>query len=146
LVIGNHQNSFGKYLVEKFKDEQRIIFLGPNYNLEELNNLRYYSNLYFHGHSVGGTNPSLLEAMGSGALICAHQNEFNSSILGNEAYYFSDSKDVTALLNNEQINKISNSHYVSRNLQKVKDLYLWTKIVRDYEAYFVKLLNSKEKK
>lgn len=146
LVIGNHQNSFGKYLVQKFKDDQRIVFLGPNYNLEALNNLRYYSNLYFHGHSVGGTNPSLLEAMGSGALICAHQNEFNSSILGEEAFYFNNSKDVTTLLNSEKVSKIHTHHYVSKNFQKVKDLYLWVKIIRDYEAYFVELLNSKVKK
>ena len=43
--------------------------------------LKYFSHLYFHGHSVGGTNPSLLEAMGSRTLIAAHQNEFNHAVL-----------------------------------------------------------------
>src|SRR5690606_24035540 len=88
LVIGKHDvNKFGKYLKNKFKDTN-ITFLGGIYNLTDLNNLRYYSNLYFHGHSVGGTNPSLLEAMASKALIIAHNNEFNKAILNENALYF----------------------------------------------------------
>ena len=90
MVIGKHDsNKFGTYLKEKFKDQKNIYFLGGIYNLEHLNNLRYFSNLYFHGHSVGGTNPSLLEAMASKALIVAHANEFNKSILRDNAFYFS---------------------------------------------------------
>lgn len=62
--------------------------MGGIYNLEHLNNLRYYSKLYFHGHSVGGTNPSLLEAMASQALIAAHNNDFNKGVLKENAFYF----------------------------------------------------------
>ncbi len=62
--------------------------MGGIYNINTLNNVRYYSNLYFHGHTVGGTNPSLLEAMSSGALICANDNVFNKYILEKEALYF----------------------------------------------------------
>ena len=59
-----------------------------------LNNLRYFSNLYFHGHSVGGTNPSLLEAMASQALVIAHNNDFNKGVLKENAYYFSNPIEV----------------------------------------------------
>jgi len=59
-----------------------------------LNNLRFYSNVYFHGHSVGGTNPSLLEAMASQAFIAAHNNDFNKGVLKENAVYFSNAIDV----------------------------------------------------
>ena len=79
LVVGKyHINQFGVYLRKKYKDHQNIRFIGGVYNMEHLNNLRYYSNLYFHGHTVGGTNPSLLEAMASNALIVSHDNIFKS--------------------------------------------------------------------
>jgi glycosyltransferase involved in cell wall biosynthesis len=138
LVVGNAGNEFGKYLMQKFSAEPRIRFTGPNYDIDILNNLRYYSNLYFHGHSVGGTNPSLLEAMASGCLICAHQNEFNQSILNDETFYFSDKADVTKLLNTN-ISKSSFDSYVQANLKKIETLYLWPKIIKDYETLFINL-------
>ena len=61
----------------KYKNE--VIFLGAIYDIEALNNLRFFSKIYFHGHSVGGTNPSLLEAMASSCFIMAQSNEFNRS-------------------------------------------------------------------
>ena len=87
LVIGNYNTKFGRYLQKCFKNEKRIIFLGGIYDLEMLNNLRYFSNIYFHGHSVGGTNPSLLEAMSSNSFIVAHDNIFNKSILEMMLYF-----------------------------------------------------------
>ncbi|WP_241240780.1 DUF1972 domain-containing protein [Maribacter sp. MJ134] len=102
LVVGKHETKFGEYLKEKFKDWNHIEFLGGIYNLDHLNNLRYYSNLYFHGHSVGGTNPSLLEAMASSCLIVANDNLFNKGILGEDALYFNDSNDVLTSLSKEK--------------------------------------------
>jgi len=97
LVIGKHETSFGEYLKNKYKAFSNIIFVGGVYNFEELNNIRYYSRLYFHGHSVGGTNPSLLEAMASNCLICANDNEFNKGVLKENAHYFSNANEVKQL-------------------------------------------------
>ena len=73
LVIGDYTiNNFGQRIKEKFSNNSQIIFLGSIYNNYELNVLRFFCNFYFHGHSVGGTNPSLLEAMGSSNFIIAH--------------------------------------------------------------------------
>ena len=98
LVVGNHNTKYGEYLKNKFKTNENIRFLGAIYNLEHLNNLRFYSNLYFHGHSVGGTNPSLLEAMASKALVIAHNNDFNKGVLKENAFYFSNPQDVKNIL------------------------------------------------
>jgi hypothetical protein len=80
LVIGNHATKYGQYLKDKYKNIQYIQFLGGIYDMEKLNSIRYYSNIYFHGHTVGGTNPSLLEAMASNSLVCANDNPFNRYI------------------------------------------------------------------
>ena len=78
-VIGNYTSAYGKFLKEKYSNKG-IIFLGGIFNKIHLDNLRYYSKLYIHGHSVGGTNPSLLEAMAAKTLILAHNNQFNKSV------------------------------------------------------------------
>ena len=146
LVVGNpNGNDFGRYLVRKYAHETRIRFLGAIYNLKILNNLRYYSNLYFHGHTVGGTNPSLLEAMASNSLICAHNNEFNNSILGNEAFYFSTKQEATTLIDSNIMKEIF-SGYLQANLRKIETLYLWEKIIKDYEIAFQQYVNSGNKK
>jgi len=137
LVVGKTTNDFGQYLEKKFQHNKGIQFLGGIYDIEILNNLRFFANLYFHGHSVGGTNPSLLEAMSSGALIAAHNNIFNKSILETEAFYFADSKEVSQLFLADKNN--FRSEYVSNNIEKIKTLYTWAKIIDDYEDLFVKL-------
>ena len=105
LVIGKHNTKYGEYLKSKYKSHSNICFLGGIYNLEHLNNLRYFSNLYFHGHSVGGTNPSLLEAMASKAFVIAHDNGFNKAILKENGHYFSNSQEVKNIL--DTIKKIA---------------------------------------
>ena len=64
LVVGNTETSYGKYLKDKYI-EADIVFLGGIFNKEHLDSLRKFAKVYFHGHSVGGTNPALLEAMGA---------------------------------------------------------------------------------
>lgn len=131
LVIGKHDsNKFGGLLKEKFRNNENIHFLGGIYNLEHLNNLRYYSNLYFHGHSVGGTNPSLLEAMASKALIIANDNEFNKSILRDNAFYFSNKKDVQKYL--ETIAKKDYLNKVDNCFSEINKKFNWNLINNKY--------------
>lgn len=138
LVIGNHQTSYGGYLKEKYKNQSNIWFLGGIYNLEHLNNLRNYSNIYFHGHTVGGTNPSLLEAMASNAFICANNNIFNKSILEEDAVYFKNDEEVSNFLN--IVDKQSYMQKVENNLQKIKDIYSWEQIIAQYLAHFEQIV------
>ncbi len=138
LVVGNYGKPYGAFLRKKFYDD-RIKFVGYIPSIEELNSLRWYSNLYFHGHSVGGTNPSLLEAMASNALICAHENEFNKAILKSDAFYFSNAQQVCDLVNSisaeEQHKKLTN------NQEKIKSIYNWDNIINSYEKLFLDLLD-----
>lgn len=136
-VVGNANNKFGLYLQEKFKPDKRIVFAGPIYGIESVNNLRYYCNLYFHGHSVGGTNPSLLEAMASKTLIAAHANEFNKSVLGSDAYYFTSAAEVANLLGSTDKQAAASQAFLHNNFEKIRSLYSWDKIVSAYEQVMI---------
>jgi len=144
LVIGDHKKKFGEYLKEKFKNQPNIKFLGALYNLEHLNNLRCFSNLYFHGHTVGGTNPSLLEAMASEAVILAHNNEFNKGILKENAFYFSNSEEVKDLI--LRIKKIDNLHLIQNNLKAISKEFNWEKINGEYLRLFEECFSISEKR
>jgi glycosyltransferase involved in cell wall biosynthesis len=134
LVIGKHETKYGEYLKNKFKSFENIRFLGGIYNLEHLNNLRYFSKLYFHGHSVGGTNPSLLEAMASKALVIAHNNDFNKGILKENGIYFSNPSEVKNIL--ESVKKIDNLQKVQNNYQAIIKDFNWEKINGQYLQLF----------
>jgi len=140
IIIGKFSTNYGRYLVEKYRSESNIIFLGSLYDLVVLNNLRFFSNLYFHGHTVGGTNPSLLEAMASHALVAANKNEFNESILGNDAYYFSNSSEAGVLIDTVQ-KKDGEFVKIESNICKINNLYAWEKIIDSYKTLFLKLLD-----
>lgn len=134
LVIGNHETKYGAYLKNKFQNFKNIKFVGGIYNLEHLDNLRYFSNLYFHGHSVGGTNPSLLEAMASKALIVAHNNDFNRGVLNENAFYFKNSKEVSELI--LTIKKEDSLQLIENNFEAIVNKFNWKKINGDYLQLF----------
>ncbi|OHX67010.1 DUF1972 domain-containing protein [Flammeovirga pacifica] len=133
LVVGKHDTEYGEYLKNKFKSNKRIRFLGGIYNIDSLNNLRYYSNIYFHGHTVGGTNPSLLEAMASNSLICANDNIFNRAILQNDSLYFTNSENVTEIIN--KIQKVDFVKLLENNNHKIINEFDWNIINKHYLDY-----------
>lgn len=136
LVVGKHMTKYGEYLKEKFEKNDNIRFIGGVYEIHKLNNLRYYSNIYFHGHTVGGTNPSLLEAMASNSLICANDNPFNRYILNDDALYFNNAEDVSTHL--ERVDQGSSvcQRMIGSNRDKISELYDWNIIVDQYAKHF----------
>ncbi len=140
VLIGNPGNAFGKYLVSTYRHE-RLHFIGAVFVVEVVNALRHYSSLYLHGHSVGGTNPSLLEAMACGCSIAAHENLFNRSILGNDAFYFSSPEQVRDILEIKAGTKAIYG-WKTNNLEKIRGIYNWDRIIDDYEKLF--LLRSQD--
>jgi glycosyltransferase involved in cell wall biosynthesis len=109
------------------------------YDLEILNQLRYHSRFYFHGHSVGGTNPSLLEAMASQSLVVAHDNVFNRAVLENDAYYFRNSNDIAALLNAGP-SRMGEALKINNNLEKIRTRFSWEHIANQLETVFIQAM------
>lgn len=141
VVVGNWENRFGRMLREKYVS-QKIRFAGGIFDQNMLNNLRYYCNIYFHGHSAGGTNPSLLEAMAAGAFICAHDNRFNRSVAGDHALYFKSAKDISNLINNPP-DPVSKKSSTQKNRLLIKEKYNWPAIVEAYYSLFERLVKKK---
>lgn len=139
LVIGKHNTSYGNYLKEKFAAYSQIQFVGGIYDINFLNNLRYYSNIYFHGHTVGGTNPSLLEAMASNSLMCANDNPFNRYILEDDAIYFKNASDVKTHLLEVQYDHGKYQLMIKNNNDKIANLYDWEIIVDQYAKHFLEV-------
>ena len=140
LVIGNYTNGYGNYLQKKYKSEN-LRFTGGVYNINLLNQLRFHSLLYFHGHSVGGTNPSLLEAMASGALIAAHKNVFNENVTQDEAFYFSTETEVTSIIN-KVTDKSVYKAWLEKNFEKINSKYKWSVIANKLEECFFHVLEN----
>jgi glycosyltransferase involved in cell wall biosynthesis len=134
VVVGNMKNKFGEYLLKNYNLDQ-IRFVGGIFDEEKLNQLRFFSKIYFHGHSAGGTNPSLLEAMAASASVCAHNNPFNQSVLGTDAGYFTTDDDISKLINSG-FGKPGEDQQIYNNLEKIRNKYSWDKIIKDYFDLF----------
>lgn len=145
LVVGGYQNKYGKYLYDKFSGTN-IHFLNGIYDKGKLDSLRQYSKAYLHGHSVGGTNPSLLEAMASGAFIIAHGNNFNRSVLGKNALYFNSKTDLTALfLALDQYIPNYKGLFINENINLIREKYNWDHVVSLHEEVFNEALSQSRK-
>lgn len=135
-VLGPTDNRFGKFIVHKFKNDSRIEFKGGLFDNNKVRQLQNNSYLYFHGHSVGGTNPSLLEAMASEALIAAHNNPFNKSVLHQDAFYFTNASEVRQIVETVKRQEAEKA-MVSNNLHKIKYQFNWERIVDQYEQFIL---------
>ena len=142
FVIGNITNSFGRYITSKYNDAA-IKYSDAIYDKNQLDNLRYYSALYFHGHTVGGTNPSLIEAMACGCHIAAHNNRFNKAVLHDNAGYFSTVGDVKTIITSPEPASVVDQ-WKNLNLEKVSTVYNQERIVDSYEKMMLKACGVKD--
>jgi glycosyltransferase involved in cell wall biosynthesis len=133
IVIGNTSNGFGKYLVGKYKNESRIVFLGAIFDEQKVESITSFCSLYFHGHSVGGTNPSLLDAMAAKVPLAVHNNPFNRSIIKQNALLFTNTTDVCNLIN---ANQYADAVHINNNYSAITNEFTWKMVIDQYENYF----------
>lgn len=132
------------YYKEKYGKEKNIRFVGGIYDFEKLDSVRHFSLAYFHGHSVGGTNPSLLEAMAAGCFVLAHDNIFNRAVLKDNALYYPSAEKVTEYFNNiDDITKKTKVTSTASNIEVIRNEYSWEHLVDEHERYFKWLLEQK---
>lgn len=141
IVVGNTQTGYGKKVVQKFAGD-RIVFKGGIFDTAAVQELRKNTAIYFHGHSVGGTNPSLLEAMNAGLVIAAHDNPFNNAVLGNDALYFQTSGDVRKLIDEKPF--MNKQEMVRNNLKKLDDEFNREKVIERYADFLMECYNAKQ--
>jgi len=133
--IGNWNSSeYGIGLKNKYSNFENIEIIDPIYNLEKLFILRKNCSYYVHGHSAGGTNPSLVEMMHFGKPILAFDCVFNRYTTENKATYFNSSSDLLSLLDN---NDNSSLLKVGKEMKLIAVArYSWSIIARKYEVLF----------
>lgn len=139
MVVGKTNTPLGKLLVERYKNNSNVRFQGGIYNKEHLDVLRWGSLFYYHGHSVGGTNPSLLEAMAVNTTIIAHDNIFNRSILKDDAYYFRDKNQIAQILTERNP---SFGNFSFRNQERIENEFSWERINCQYERFLKECLDG----
>jgi glycosyltransferase involved in cell wall biosynthesis len=139
-IIGNTHSSYGRLLVKKYGNKN-IRFLGAIYNKPVLDALRHFSQIYWHGHSVGGTNPSLLEAMACQCFIVAHNNIFNKSVLEEKALYFSSPEEASHIMDKAHfLRKNFYANFTPANNEKIEKIYSWDIVISKHESLFKKFI------
>lgn len=139
LIVGNWEASeYGKKLRDKYMSEKKLRLLDPIYDQSELNALRSNCRIYLHGHSAGGTNPSLVEAMYLALPIIAYGVSYNLATTNHMALYFRSSADLTQILND-----VSDKDLEEMSI-KMKDYaeknYLW----RDISLKYVEAIKNQK--
>lgn len=130
IYIGNWDRSeYGKLLKEKYSKYTNINIHIPEYDLDTLYALRSNAEMYIHGHSAGGTNPSLVEAMFFGKPILAYDVVYNRATTDEQAYYFKSSDELLALLDKNDL-KGETMKLIAQ------ERYMWRKIACQYENLY----------
>jgi glycosyltransferase involved in cell wall biosynthesis len=139
LLIAGGANYESQYLksIEQNHDP-RIRFLGPVYTEGHIEALHLGARGYLHGHEVGGTNPSLLKAMGCGNLILAHDIRFNREVLaGNGILWTKEPGSLAAALERAEGEDAGNRAEVAESCrERIDSYYSWDKVAEDHERYF----------
>ena len=130
--IGNWDNSdYGKELRRRYADHASIELLDPVYDLAQLFSYRAHCKVYLHGHSAGGTNPSLVEMMHFAKPILAYDCNYNRATMNNHGGYFASAEDLSALLSKGEF-LAHNSGTALRDIAIEK--YTWSGIRQAYLA------------
>ncbi len=129
-------------LSERAGTGKKIVMAGSIYDKARLNALRCGCTAYIHGHSVGGTNPSLLEAMSTGNIVICHDNVFNREVSSNSALYFSDEPSLAEIMNQMESTPSKFSDLGKNAMQRVERFYRWDDIVAEHEKLFSELRDS----
>lgn len=132
IVVGNHQAQTSYVKKLGTVRDPRIRMIGTVYDQKKLTCLRAHAFAYMHGHSVGGTNPSLLEAMGCGNLIFAHRNPFNHETLGDCGIFFSNSAELTGAIERVELEGADLEYWRRAVVARARARYRWADVIASY--------------
>ena len=146
VIVTTANDSFLEILETKlrFRSDGRIRFVGTVYDQELLKKIREGAYGYLHGHTVGGTNPSLLEALGSTELNLLVNVGFNREVAGEAALYWEDQKGSLAELIDraDRLEARTISSLGKKAKERIRMAYSWGDIVERYERLFEERLSA----
>jgi len=139
VVLGNFKpdsNSFHRDVMAAASDE--VIFPGAIYEAPVVQALRFYSRFYLHGHRVGGTNPSLVEALAAHCAVIAHDNQFNRWVAGSEAVYFKDETACAQIFDELLTNDSAVTRMKAASYARFQERFTWSQVLREYEELLLR--------
>lgn len=140
-ILGNYDGSTDPYhraVQEAASDE--VAFLGAIYDPTVVQALRFHSAGYLHGHTVGGTNPSLVEALAAANPVLAHDNKYNRWVAGSSALYFTSADDVAAAVDRLAADADLRRTLSANALARYHEEFTWDRVAGQYEALLRKRL------
>ncbi|QZY47753.1 DUF1972 domain-containing protein [Mycolicibacterium austroafricanum] len=143
-ILGDYDGDSDPYhqkVLDVASDE--VAFLGAIYDPATVQALRYHSLGYLHGHTVGGTNPSLVEALAAGNPVIAHDNKYNTWVAGDAGLFFSSAADaercIDVLLGDRDLAEAKSRNALSR----FESEFTWDHVAGQYEALLRKSLRRR---
>ncbi len=134
VIVGNWQYSaYGRELFKNYVNKENLCLLNPIYDQPLLNQIRSNGSLYIHGHSAGGTNPSLVEAMHLKLQVVAFDVNYNRFTTDNNAYFFENTHQLVNIIENNFVS-IYNKKMVDKAFVYSEEHYKWEHISRKYMA------------
>lgn len=135
VVLGKFDvahNAYHRDVQQAASDE--VLFPGAIYDADIVKALRFHSRLYLHGHQVGGTNPSLVEALGAGCAVLAHDNAYNRWVAGAGAAYFADESSCAQQLDRLLQGQEPLQQMKDASLARYHEQFTWDRVLQDYET------------
>jgi glycosyltransferase involved in cell wall biosynthesis len=140
-VLGEYapaEDPYHQRVIDAASDE--VVFLGPIYDKAEVEALRFHSAAYLHGHTVGGTNPSLVEAMAAGNPVIAHDNPYNRWVAQDAAVYFSTEHDVSNRLDEILASPAQLERMRAASRRRHDAEFTWEHVAGQYEQLLLRFL------
>jgi len=133
IVLGTYSSDHPYHVAVRRAAGPAVRFPGAIYDQAAVQALRHHARLYLHGHTVGGTNPSLVEALGAGSAVLAHDNAFNRWVAGPGARYFRGeaacAETLRALLHDEAALAAMREASYARHAED----FTWARVLPAYE-------------
>jgi len=144
VVVGSapYSDDYTARINDIANGDARIRILGGIWDQEQLDQLYANALTYLHGHSVGGTNPSLLRALGAGTAVIAYDVDFNREVLGGEGRFFGTSADVSMLIEAAEADPADAIEEGQRLRKHADTNYRWDDVTDGYAALLTRLKNG----
>jgi glycosyltransferase involved in cell wall biosynthesis len=138
VMLGNYKPD-GTPFQQKVLDEAgpEVIFLGAIFDRDIVRALRFHARAYFHGHRVGGTNPSLVESLAAGNAVIAHDNRFTRWVAGEGARYFRSPQDIDGILDSLNADPVQLLAMEESSRRRYCESFTQDKILTAYEKLLI---------
>lgn len=133
-VLGKYDEANAYHRAVKAAASDEVKFLGAIYDKKTLHALRGHSMAYVHGHQVGGTNPSLVEALGAGNAVIAHDNRFNRWVAGAGAQFFAGSVGMDKVLSEVLASPERLESMRAASRARFEEAFRWESVLAQYET------------